>query len=102
MYQRLAGTSDESMHQNGLRGQENAVRELPAWSGCVHGCMVMQLLRSVHAGMQAFASAVTDEGLLGLCDIILEALLFCPGFQSCLTSGAVCQLLHNITQADTV
>ena len=51
----------------------------------------MRLLRSVHAGMQAFVGAVSDEGLLGLCDTILEALHFCPGFQTCLTSGALRQ-----------
>lgn len=44
-------------------------------------------LRCVRAGMQAFAAAAADEGLLGLCDTILEALHFCPGFQTCLTCG---------------
>lgn len=66
-----------------------------SWSKCssVWGSMVIQnqILRSIHAGMQVFAGATSDEGLLGLCDTILEALLFCPGLQTCLTCGALCQ-----------
>ena len=44
-------------------------------------------------GMQAFAAATADEGLLALCDSILEMLHFCPGFQACLTCGEFCRTL---------
>ena len=47
----------------------------------------------MHVGMHAFAAALADEGLLGLCDTILEALHFCPGFQTCLTCGESTQSL---------
>jgi len=47
-------------------------------------------------GMQAFAGATADEGLLALCDSILDMLHFCPGFQACLTCGEFCRtLIHN-------
>lgn len=65
------------------------------WSGCSRICssMVMVSLCSMHAGMQAFGAALADEGLLGLCDTILEALHFCAGFQTCLTCGESFQSL---------
>ena len=60
-----------------------------AWPDLHVPCTRARKLRHVHAGMQAFAAAAADndEGLLGLCDMILEALQFCPGFQTCLTCG---------------
>ena len=65
-----------------------------AWCPC-HVCSISVFFAQTwhavpHAGMPAFAASTADDRLpavLPLCDSLLEALHFCPGFQACLTRG---------------